>query len=41
MLDLNATPGAAGEPRRPFVRPAVHDLGRMTVLTQQTVVIPP
>lgn len=44
MLDLNAAPAApraGGEPRKPFVRPAVEELGRMTVLTQQTIIIPP
>jgi hypothetical protein len=45
MLDQNAAPGApkpsAGEPRKPFVRPTLEELGGMTVITQQTVVIPP
>jgi hypothetical protein len=45
MPDQNAAPGAtqvnAGEPRRPFVRPALEDLGTLTIVTQQTIIIIP
>lgn len=45
MPDHTHAPGAAQaarEPRRPFVRPALEDLGTLTIVTQQTtVVIPP
>lgn len=46
MSDHTHAPGAvqatAGEPRKPFVRPALEDLGTLTIVTQQTtIVIPP
>ncbi len=45
MPGQNAAPGAqqatAGEARRPFVRPALEDLGTLTIVTQQTIVIIP
>jgi hypothetical protein len=44
MSDHTAAPHAPGAPegaRKPFVAPALEDLGRLTIVTQQTLGGPP
>jgi hypothetical protein len=40
-LDVRTPRSGQGETRRPFVQPAVEELGTLTIVTQQTIIIPP